>query len=257
MESEPWFLWMLGTGAKGLAITGIAAVLVCMLGRHAAIKHLVAALALISLLVLPLVSVSLPAWTVPLPQTWSHQPDTSTPPPSSPRPVVAPHDESPKARAAHHHHATPTPSIEAPSPTAAPTAQVPANPVSWAVIITLLWALIMSVALGFRGLGWLALYRLRKQSISETNPAWLAQLSATKERLGIRREVILRRSNVVQSPCLVAPPENGYQPRIRLRRSHPFHRSRTFRLRTRIAPLCAGIARGIPSKRCHSHVSKI
>ena len=201
MESDPWVLWLGVIAVKGSVITTIAAVIVFVLGRQAALRHLVATLALVSTLVLPFVVFVVPTWSVPIPQAM-----TDDPPPHMPNLAIS-HSvaiqplENDTSRLPGQSQIVPRSSFDGqtpPPPKAVPS--LPKKPLPWAAIFITLWAIGTMIALAFRLWGWLALARLHKRSEPEPTNQLLARLFAARKRLGIRRNVKLRRSDDLSVP---------------------------------------------------------
>ena len=205
MESDAWVLWLGSVAVKGLAVTVIAFVILVVVGCRAALRHLVATLALVALLILPLVAFILPAWNVPLPETWrpripGQEPfaTSSSVLPTEVLPTISVGDASRSIQ-------RPTTALRRPiesrtAPSVLPTSPPPRQSLPWAQLAFALWVVGVVAALGFRGLGWVAVSRLQKCSKPETDADWLALLAVVRERLGIRRAVTLRCSMDLSVP---------------------------------------------------------
>jgi beta-lactamase regulating signal transducer with metallopeptidase domain/HEAT repeat protein len=219
LENHPALLIMLDAALKGLAVLGVAAAVTLLMRRaSAAARHLVWLLALGALLVLPAMSILLPAWQVPiLPPastvaetppaeaavlqslTRRVEPSSSgdlTPAPARPAWVDSlvapfPRQDSPAAIA-------PPPAdvqtqVEEPLSTPAPvidSAPQPA-PIHLSAWIIITWITGLAVALLPIVIGLLALRRLARNAMPVTTGPW----QRTFNELGLRRRVRLRQSS--------------------------------------------------------------
>ncbi|MBC7851884.1 MAG: hypothetical protein IAF94_00465, partial [Pirellulaceae bacterium] len=219
---------MVDLALKSAAVMLLALVAVGLLGRaSAARRHLVWCLSVVSLLLLPVLSLALPAWRVTWLPQWVAAPtrsavtepavaervrpiepvDIQTQPARKvpPAPVVAAASLAPSQTA---------PAIEAIS--------VPSNPSLWLPATWLVGAIAVLVPLVI-GLGNLIALRGRSKVIQDKH--WVAMLDELRQKLGIHRRVQLRQSESAFvpltwgaiNPVLLVPAEASNWPDDRRR----------------------------------------
>jgi beta-lactamase regulating signal transducer with metallopeptidase domain len=220
-------LGLLDLALKSAAVMLLAVIMAAILGRvSAAWRHLVWCLGIASLLLLPALSLVLPAWRVSWLPRWADEPmqvaatgqvggslaDRTEPPDEQPRPVVDLPDS------------TATPVSEARS--LLPAAVEPTDPVRssvpWLAIVWGAGAVLSLVPLGV-GLWQLAV--LHRSSPIICDPRWLALLDELRRQLAVRRGVELRQCEAAIAPLtwgalrpvLLVPAEAGNWPDERRR----------------------------------------
>jgi beta-lactamase regulating signal transducer with metallopeptidase domain/protocatechuate 3,4-dioxygenase beta subunit len=207
--SESWLPVALDVLLKGTVLLAAALFIVLAARRaSAATRHLVCGLALYGLLVLPVLSLLLPAWRVdllpPIASATADAGDTPVAPPADALPAAAPErpafppkqvanarpSRSPEKAAKAAGPTEPRAESETPSPAAA--VALPA-PLLWAGWLRIVWAggvgvMLTPLAAGLLGLVWLA---RRGQRV--TDPAWVRLVETLAAELGVRRTVTLLR----------------------------------------------------------------
>ncbi len=213
---------LLGVTLKSLALLALAAVAALALRRaSAAARHLVWRLALVGLLLLPVLSLTLPGWQAPLwPRVLSAPPSVPVavaplPPPVSVSPSAPQSSASEKVSGT-----LPPVSPVLPAEPAAPKPSA----VPWPVWAFGLWVLGAVLAVLPSGLGLLGVWRLRRQCgviMDGPLPVLASELAA---ELGVRRPVTLLRGETVTPmtwgwlrPVVLLPRESGDWPEDRLR----------------------------------------
>ena len=204
---------LLDAALKGLAVLVVAAgATVVLRRRSAALRHLVWTLSVLGLLAIPVLSVTLPAWRVPLLPSWAGLPvaeSTASPAPAtrtatpaaSPEAMLpaAPRMEMPTIASLPPDEPTLAPilSPETPPVPAAAMATATASSPSpnWPAWVLLGWAaglLVMVIPLLIGTVGiWLA----RRRAMAVTDPEWLSLLERLQRQLGVERPVVLLRSS--------------------------------------------------------------
>jgi hypothetical protein len=221
--SLPWLAALLDTTAKGLALLIAASAATWLLrGRSAALRHLVWTLSVIGLMVVPVLSVALPQWQVPILPGWAgpEVPLYALPPaPAEPAPSDWPTGVAGTSAPFAVPPAEPMTDI-APEPAAPaiPVAAVqpaPTPPMHWSAWVLLAWlvgAAAMAIPLA---IGTVTVWRQMRQARRITDENWLALLARLRQTLGVRRDVrILRsgRSNIPLTcgtlrPAILLPAE--------------------------------------------------
>ena len=194
MESNAALLWLGEFAVKGGILMALAIVILLLGVRRGAGRHLIATLALVSVLSLPILSLVLPGWHLPdYPKAESMvertvsineiHPKTSRTETRMNRSAVAPRpNDVPQS--------SPLPS----------RSQATAKPRPWPNILLAIWVLGGGLSLGYRLLGWWAVARLRRHSLDDMDSVSVALLRTAKERFGLSRKVSLRRSGAISTP---------------------------------------------------------
>lgn len=175
---------LLDSALKGLAILLLTALAVLAMRRSsAAARHLVWFLGTSSLLILPILSAALPSWHI-LPR-WLDNLAASAPI-SAPAPALLP--TVPEAQ-------IPPNAPDWIPPTNAPLLLPPPQPTAmhlhWQAWTLLAWATGCILVLAYLYLGYLSLWRLRRQSTPLTSHTWLIALDQARDELNLRRPVQL------------------------------------------------------------------
>ena len=211
---------LVSVSVKSLVLLALAGVAAGALRRaSAAARHLVWRLALVGLLLLPVLSLTLPGWQAPLwPRVLSAPPSVpiEVTPSLSPRPVPTAEGGPPATPIS-----TATPPISVSVPPPAPAA---APPVPWPAWTFGLWLVGAILVLIPYLLGLYGVRRLSRQCVRATDgplPALTADLS---RELGVRRPVMLLLGETVTPmtwgwfrPVILLPPDAGDWPNDRLR----------------------------------------
>ena len=234
---------LLDVAAKGLVILLAAAVATWLLRRRsAALRHMIWTLSVIGLLCVPVLSVALPQFQVPLLPDWARPqaPDAAGPPspdiepaprvadvpspaehlPPEPPPAALvlsddPVDPEPTAPAA----LAPVQAQSESPPVAAETSVKP--PLHWSAWVLLAWAAgVLAMAVPML-IGTLTVWWRTHRAARVIDVGWLSLLNDLRESLGVRRPVTLMRSawsNVplicgIGRPVILLPAEaDGWSP---------------------------------------------
>jgi beta-lactamase regulating signal transducer with metallopeptidase domain len=201
LSAHPLLAVLLDASVKGVMVLAAAALLTLALRRRsAAVRHLVWSLAMVGLLGLPLLSLALPRWYVPVPAVWAAEPAPAAAEAPPPSPAVAELPPSagpdinpviaPVALGAPREDPVGTPGPEqAVAPDAPPVLPGWAWPlVAWAAGAVLATLPIL--------VGLLMLRRLRRVA----DGPMAALLDQLASQLGLRRPVVL-----LQGPCRSMP----------------------------------------------------
>jgi len=191
-----WFPVLADAVVKGVAVLSLAGLATLVMRRSsAAARHLVWFLGALSLLILPVLSATLPGWYI-LPRLL---PDTTAPvqpavvpatlgPAPAPPAVDIPEwetrllaQESPAELPVAPLAPSPLPPAPAPSPLSLP----------WRAWVTLAWLLGSVLFLGRVMLGYVSLWRLRRRSSRVAEDLWPVLLRKVSAQLGLRRPVEL------------------------------------------------------------------
>ncbi len=213
---------LLDAAVKGLAVLAVAAAATLALRRgSAALRHLVWSLSVLGLLCIPVLSVTLPQWRVPLLPSWAAVPapvpvptpaaapqaTVETPPMPLPPVTVALSDPWQGAQG-ELPAGTAFPAETEPLATAASMpASVPPSP-HWSIWVLLGWAaglLAMTVPLV---VGTVGIRLSRRRAAPVTDPQWLSLLERLRRQLGVHRPIVLLRSSrsIIPLTCgLVRP----------------------------------------------------
>jgi carboxyl-terminal processing protease len=234
---------LLDAALKGTALLVVACVLAVALRRAgAARRHLLWALALAGLLVLPVLGLLLPRWQLPLTSPWAGETETRAVPaaPEAPRQrgggFLVPHArlvlEAPVQRpatpllVASREHELPREARpgEAPAPPNQDEGRpgTPPGGVAWLLV---LWAAGVALALAWLAAGFLSVWLLRRGSRLVSTGPLVSLLRELAEELGIRRRVRLLLSERraipmtwgVLRPVVLLPAEAEDWPAERLR----------------------------------------
>lgn len=224
---------------KGMLLLALACVVVLLMRRaSAANRHQVWLLAVVSLLLLPVLSGVLPGWRV-LPQ-WvgpglpvTPRPSVSVAAPLHPDPEELPairvspgqaeNSNSPDSRSNTPWQGEPA---EAAVPEALPPAQsIGGKTIRWGPIVMGVWLAGLMVALVPVGLGASSLWRIRRRTCPVTDGCWLKRIEVLSNEIGLRRPVSLLLSSErvmpmvwgLLRPKLLMPAEAEKWPEDRLR----------------------------------------
>jgi len=222
----------------------------CLRKRSAAARHLVWFLAVVSLLFLPVLSLTLPAWHV-LPHYFNTLPNPPanetqdaarksdalilSPPPAQDSEVRIPFQRPPAedleripasqiGTAPSPVQFQPQPRLAEPTP-AASAPSVPARSAFSKHWVWMIWLLGTAIALLPVGIGMFSLWRLSRSSRQEAEPSWLDLLQSLKATLRVRRPVKLLKSNQRRMPMtwgvlrtkLLLPKESNQWSEVRRR----------------------------------------
>jgi Tol biopolymer transport system component/beta-lactamase regulating signal transducer with metallopeptidase domain len=207
-----WLPLLLDAAVKGLLVLVLAGALSLLLRRaSAASRHLLWCVALVQVMAMPLLSLTLPAWRIPLlpsglaavsrhgasviSESGPRTPALALP--SGPS-RVTPRADTPSVEAA-------TPPASLVSPTAAGAAavapvgaaSVPLQGLAWAL---LLWTTGLALAVAPVLFGLLSLHRIGRRVRPLTDPSWTALLQRLAAELGLRRRVRLCQTEQVSVP---------------------------------------------------------
>jgi beta-lactamase regulating signal transducer with metallopeptidase domain len=185
MPGAEWLPLLAELAAKATLILLLAAAASALLWRaSAAVRHLVWCVAVIGVLALPVFSVVLPAWELPL--LPSSQAAAVTPPATIlPQPGV--HADVPAEALS----AEPLPVADAPAGVGAWLPRAAAGVVAAGVLAGLLW-----LALGFWGVA-----RMGRRAQVVHDPEWLRSAHEAAEQLQLRRPVLLLRDRGAVMPA--------------------------------------------------------
>ena len=180
-----WLPLLAQLAAKATLVLALAAAAAAVLWRSsAAVRHLVWCVGVVGVLALPLFSILLPAWNLPLLPA-----STAAAPARSDAPALP--QAMPGADAVE---ALPANTVEAAPPAAEPAAWLPGALAALAtggMMVGLLW-----LAVGFWGVE-----RLGRRAEVVRDPEWLRAAHDEAERLGLRRPVLLLRSRGAVMPA--------------------------------------------------------
>jgi Tol biopolymer transport system component/beta-lactamase regulating signal transducer with metallopeptidase domain len=210
-----WLPLLLDAALKGLIVLAAAGVLCLLLRRaSAALRHLVWCVAIGQAVAMPLLSLALPGWRLPvLPeglatlQTASAQAEAIRlpPGPNAAPPAVRPRPAAPAARPAPSAAALPDHPVTAntrPMPSTPRTAPVEggaAAPHGWTWVL-LVWLLGAALAAAPVLIGTLSLWRMTQRVRPLTESSWAVLLESLTARLNLQRPVRLRESDQVNVP---------------------------------------------------------
>jgi HEAT repeat protein/beta-lactamase regulating signal transducer with metallopeptidase domain len=181
-----------------LAAAGIVSVL--LRRRSAAARHMIWTLALISVLVLPALSLSLPRWQVPLLKL-----DSSVAPPAAAMapahsdmqpPTSSAHDATPRATATALSDSAPLPQ---PSSNVAATTIRSPN-ISWPALLVTIWLAGVLLVLGRLAIGIAAVQWMSRRIERVTSAPWLEQARSLARTLGVSPRIVFLRSGRAAMP---------------------------------------------------------
>jgi beta-lactamase regulating signal transducer with metallopeptidase domain len=215
-SASAWLIALIDASAKSAVVLAAAALAAFAMRRaSAALRHLVWALAIVSVLCLPFLSLLLPAWPV------LRVPGVLGPPASPPSELLPeetldaglPSHLSTTAPSADTHQppsearppaepaaSDPQPSRPSPSTPADPAAARPPRAIP--SILLLIWSLGAAVALLPLLVGMHAVRRLTRRARPFTDPAWLQLLRAGAAQFALRRPLALLRSSPDTVPMM-------------------------------------------------------
>jgi beta-lactamase regulating signal transducer with metallopeptidase domain len=168
-------------------------------GRAAAVRHLVWSAALAGLLLLPLLGMAVPGWSIPG-LAWGGNAAVSADPAAAAAHVFAELDAPapaslPDANLAPAAGMPPLPPEVASAVAAAVapprSAEAPLAASGWARWLLAVWAAGALGVLGWLAVGYLRMMRLVRGTVRVTEPEWLQRVSVLADALGIRRPVTL------------------------------------------------------------------
>lgn len=175
---------------KATLLLGVAALASHALRRQAAaVRHMVWTLALLSAMALPVLSIALPRWQVPLvtlPSTASTPVQTDASPTSDKAPAFRANREAQPA----------APSTVAPAPFA--NASLPG--MSWSAALLLIWAFGAAMILGRLALGLAAVQWMSRRTAQVTNAPWLPLARELATQVGVSPRILFLRSNRAAMP---------------------------------------------------------
>ena len=207
LATTPLVLAFLDAALKGTLLLAVAGLL-CLLGRRwsAAIHHLIWSLGLTSLLVLPVLSLALPAWQVPvLPRPVSRAPVGEAHLRCEPAPLPSP---AAATRTQIVPRPVPRPSGLPVEPVSAPTVQTDSSPrvpppsgrLNWPVVAVLVWSIGAGSALLRLVSATASVWRLTQRAEVLTNEFWTATQRELSQRMKLARRARLLASNEVHVP---------------------------------------------------------
>jgi HEAT repeat protein/beta-lactamase regulating signal transducer with metallopeptidase domain len=185
--------------AKATLLFAVAGLVSFVLRRgSAAARHMVWTLALISVLVLPALSLALPRWQVSLVTLNAGSEPALSSPPADDSPAGAPslsrHTVSPAPSA---------PRVEndfAPASDARTAATSARFKVSWPALLLSVWLVGAALVLGRLVVGILAVYWMSRRIECVTDAPWLTQARALAARLGVSPRIVFHRSGRAAMP---------------------------------------------------------
>ena len=209
LATAPLALALVDAAMKGALLLAVAGLL-CLLGRRssAAVRHLIWSLALASLLVLPVLSLALPAWHVPmLPRSVSRALVEEVA--LRPEPKLSPAPSAPLLSA------TKTDGGPAPMPTglpvetlsprsaqagARPQASPPSEPLPWLAWAMLIWSAGAGLALARLVSATASVWCVTRRAEALTDGLWTATERELSQRMKLARCATLLASNEVHVP---------------------------------------------------------
>ena len=212
-HSVVWLGFLIDFAIKGVVIISAGAILTCGLRRaSAATRHFVWALSMISLLVIPALSIALPAWQIPfIPQldfaTHSAQPAVSQPA-SAPSFVI----EAPPAIVESNSTVTVMPADQVDSPPVKAASKVGLGIVSdqqrsvprawpaWWTLGVLTWLLGAAVVLSRLAIGSARVWLVTRKSEAVGEASWKSLSERLAEGIELTRPAVLLRSRSVRMP---------------------------------------------------------
>jgi HEAT repeat protein/beta-lactamase regulating signal transducer with metallopeptidase domain len=222
-SSDPAWLPVADAIVKASAVLAAAAAASFALRRaSASLRHLVWTLALVGALAMPVLSMALPRWSVPLVTFRVDAPPTVAPDDSSaamaPALRVARREGKPAPGVTDNTAASPA----APAPAAAPAA--PSRQMSWPSIILAIWAMGAAAILARLVAGLLAVSWMSRRSQRVADAPWLDLARSLAGDLGISRVRFLRSGRAsmpmacgLLRPAVVMPADADGWPAARLR----------------------------------------
>ncbi|HEV3262068.1 MAG TPA: S41 family peptidase [Gemmataceae bacterium] len=205
LSAHPLLAVLLDASVKGVMVLPAAALLTLALRRRsAAVRHLVWSLAMVGLLGLPLLSLALPRWDVPVPAAWAAEPAPAAAesPPQSPAVAELPPRADPDINPVVVPAALGAPRedpVITPGPEQAVAPDAPPLLPGWAWPLVA-WALGAVLAILPILVGLLMLRRLRRTCRRVADGPMAALLDQLASRMGLRRPVAL-----LQSPSRSMP----------------------------------------------------
>ncbi len=191
-----WFPVLMDAAVKGMAVLSLAGLATLIMRRSsAAARHLVWFLGVFSLLILPILSATLPGWYI-LPRLVPDDPAPVQPPAA---PVIVAPAPVPSSVDPPEWETQPLPQETLADPPVAPLASspLPPTPVSslprlpWQAWVVLAWLLASVLLLMHVMLGYVSLWWLRRRSSRITQGPWPILLQQVSGQLGLRRPVEL------------------------------------------------------------------
>jgi len=195
-RSIMWLGVLLDASVKGVVVLAAAGSLALALRRSsAALRHLIWSLAVVSLIVLPVLSALLPSWQVPIlpgPVAPEEQPTAPIYMPTEPLPVPAFAPTPPPSIIAHTE--TPLAAVEA---VEAPETRVLPH---WSEWILLLWIAGAAAAIAPLLVGMVGVWRRARRAEHIADGAWATLLPTLSAELGLTRRVTLLESDRATIP---------------------------------------------------------
>lgn len=199
LAAAPWLVEGLAILLKGTLLLAAAGLLIAVLrGASAAHRHLLLSLVLTGLLAMPLLSLAVPRWSVPVPGVEAVLP--SAPTAQAPAPLSAPSDRMESSGAAADGFVTP-PAERLAVPSAAQGTPAAADPsLSWLSWLLIAWGAGSALFLTWMLAGQWSVRRLVRRAEPITDPAWTESLAELRERLGLHAPVRLLRTDRSSMP---------------------------------------------------------
>lgn len=199
--STPW-LSVADAIAKATLLFAAAGFASFMLRRRsAAARHMIWTLALVSVLVLPVLSIALPRWQLPIVTLETDASRSQPPAPSVQRPA---HRSDPPAAGSRRAALSTqrTPDASATPVTAAPLTEAePARtPMSWSALLLTVWLIGASLILARLCAGILAVHWMSRRTERVIDAPWLAQARSLAAELGLSPRIVFLRSRRAAMP---------------------------------------------------------
>jgi HEAT repeat protein/beta-lactamase regulating signal transducer with metallopeptidase domain len=186
---------------KATLVFSVAGLATLALGRaSAALRHLIWALALASVLALPLLSIALPRWQLPVVRVAAQQAADITVAP------LAPPSDAPAAIAppiVRRDRAPETSTVQAPVAPVAAQAEAltpPAAPISWSMMLLVIWAAGATLVLARLLAGLLAVQWMSRRTAQVIDAPWLPLAVELASELGLTRRLRFAESGSATMP---------------------------------------------------------